>query len=165
MRRSLTVILAAIVMLAAIADAKSSGSKSKSKSSSSKSKSYSYSYSYSYSSPSYSYSYTYYTPATYYTYYDYNRNHYYNSYSVTYTGMALGQMIGTDGQSTYGMIPTNTCPYKCAVNGVCGTESQCSTAATVGLIIGIIFGVIFLGCGIFFCLACCRGIKKAAQAS
>ena len=47
------------------------------------------------------------------------------------------------------MIPTAACPYKCAINMVCGTEQQCQMGS-IAMIIGLsIFGLIFC------CVACC----------
>jgi len=90
--------------------------------------------------------------------YNYGYNNY-NSYSVTYTGMALGQM--TDG--TYGMIPTSQCPFSCSVNGVCGTESQCDIASIVMYVVLGIFGFIFLTVICIIVCCCCRAAVKGAQ--
>ena len=134
----------------------------------------------SYSKSSYSKSYSSYKPSTSYnvyvapsigTYYGggynsgYNNYGYnnYNSYSVTYTGMALGQM--TDG--TYGMIPTSQCPFSCSVNGVCGTESQCDMASIVMYVVLGIFGFIFMTVICIVICCCCRaaaaGVSHAAR--
>ena len=152
MRLALLLSVAALLTLATEGK-KSSSSRSRSYSSKSYSKSYSY-------KPSYS---SYYNPSTvivtpgiggyggYYNNYGYGYNNY-NSYSVSYTGMALGQM--SDG--TYGMIPTSQCPFDCSVNGVCGTESECDIAGVVMIVVGVIFGLIFLSVCIVICCCICR---------
>ena len=86
---------------------------------------------------------------------------YYSSYSsssITYTGMAMGFKDGE-----YKFIPVSECEFGCAVNGICGTDTECTIGSIVMIVVGVIFGVIFLAICCVICCVCCAGVKGARK--
>ena len=69
-------------------------------------------------------------------------------------------IAGPNGTYHYGSA--SQCPYGCAVNGRCGSETECR----VGGIVGIIFGILFCLCCCGCCINSCRrsGIQAAEEA-
>ena len=78
----------------------------------------------------------------------------YNNYGqgLTYTGLAMGKLENGE----MGMIPVSECPYGCALNQVCGTESECEIGSIVLIVVLSIFGCIFTTVGCVFCCVCCN---------
>ena len=64
---------------------------------------------------------------------------------------------------TYGQIPTSQCEFGCAINGVCGTETQCDVAGWVLAVVMAAVGLAVLICVICFCCRVCKAAKAANQ--
>ncbi len=75
---------------------------------------------------------------------------------LTYTGLAMGKLENGE----FGMIPVSECPHGCALNNVCGTESECEIGSIVLIIVLSIFGCIFTTVGCVFCCVCCGSVCK-----
>ena len=61
------------------------------------------------------------------------------------------------------MIPTATCPYKCAINMVCGNELECQIGS-IATIVGLsIFGLFF--CCVASCFLCsfCSAARQSGH--
>ena len=82
-----------------------------------------------------------------------------SSTSVTYRGTALKETS----PGVYAWVPVTECEFGCAVNGVCGTEGACKTAQIVGIIVGSVFGFIFLMCCCCFCCFACKTGSQVAK--
>ena len=68
-----------------------------------------------------------------------------------------------NGDGTYSWVPVSECDHGCAINGICGTEQECNTARIVGIVVGSIFGAIFLCCCCCFLCAGCKVVSQAAN--
>lgn len=63
------------------------------------------------------------------------------------TALAQDTLVPND-DGTYSVGVNSECSYGCTVNGVCGTKSECGTAAGgVTLLIVIVILIIAAGCG------------------
>ena len=85
-------------------------------------------------------------------YYNYNSYNSYSGNSLMYTGSAWG--VNSAGE--YALIPTTQCPYKCSIDMVCGTETQCELGSVVLVVFLSIFGAIALCFIVKFCCVCCN---------
>ena len=164
-RRFLLALIAICLITCSVEAARSGGSRS----SGSRSRGRSYSYSRSSYSPSSRRSYSSYRSSY--------RSSYHPSYSSnTYIGIGGGYVTPViipvggyyygpydyyyhGGHITY--VSTAVCPSGCVVNGVCGSAEVCATSSILGMILLIVFGVIFIGVCICFCICFCAAAKNA----
>ena len=71
-----------------------------------------------------------------------------------YNGMATGMMVGA--AANYGAM----CPYGCIINGFCGSQQACATAAMFTWI------VIFSICGcicVMFAVGACKNVRRSDE--
>ena len=97
--------------------------------------------------------------------YNYGTNYNYNSYGGggyyggsnynNRNGYYTGLVVIANADGTYYQGMPSECPYGCAINGVCGTETECATASVIMIVFLSIFGVVFCGCFCCFAFAFC----------